>query len=73
VNRGVAFLDDPESRELLRVHCERAGIDLAIVEELVREEVDVVGLQRRDGLHSRMHDIIRNSVGLDDDAAEGEG
>ena len=66
MRKGIAFLDDPESRELLRQHCERLGIELSTVEQLIAEEVDVVGLERRDGLFQRMHEIIRESVGLGD-------
>ncbi len=66
MRKGIAFLDDPESRELLREHCERVGIELSTIEQLVAEEVAVVGLERRDGLFQRMHEIIRDSVGLND-------
>jgi hypothetical protein len=66
VRKGIAFLDDPESRNLLALHCERLNIDLSTIEQLVAEEVSVVGLERRDGLFQRMHEIIRESVGLDD-------
>jgi hypothetical protein len=67
VSKGVAFLDDPESRALLILHCERLGLDLSTIEQLVAEEVSVVGLERRDGLFQRMHEIIRESVGLNED------
>ena len=66
MRKGIAFLDDPESRNLLALHCERLNIDLSTIEQLVAEEVSVVGLERRDGLFQRMHEIIRESVGLDD-------
>jgi hypothetical protein len=67
VRKGIAFLDDPESRALLIWHCERLSIDLSTLEQLVAEEVSVVGLERRDGLFQRMHEIIRESVGLNED------
>ncbi len=73
MRKGIAFLDDPESRALLREHCERVGIELSTVEQLVQEEVAVVGLERRDGLFQRMHEIIRDSVGLNDDLLNGDG
>ena len=66
MRKGIAFLDDPESRDLLALHCERLNIDLSTIEQLVAEEVSVVGLERRDGLFQRMHEIIRESVGLND-------
>lgn len=72
MRKGIAFLDDPESRELLREHCERVGLDLSTVEQLVAEEVAVVGLERRDGLFQRMHEIVRDSVGLNDDSLNDE-
>lgn len=67
MRKGIAFLDDPESRALLLRHCERLSIDLSTIEQLVAEEVSVVGLERRDGLFQRMHEIIRESVGLNED------
>lgn len=67
MRKGIAFLDDPDSRELLDRHCKQIGIELSTVEHLVNEEVSVVGLERRDGLFQRMHEIIRESVGLNDD------
>lgn len=72
MRKGIAFLDDLDSRELLREHCARIGVDLSTVEQLVAEEVAVVGLERRDGLFQRMHEIIRDSVGLNDDLAAGD-
>lgn len=68
--QGIAFLDDKESRKLLKVHCARIDVPLETVERLIQEEVDVVGLERRDGLFERMHEIIRDDVGLDDVADE---
>ena len=64
--QGIAFLDDNESRKLLNVHCARIGVPLESVERLIQVEIDVVGLERRDGLFERMHEIIRDDVGLDD-------
>ncbi len=68
--KGIAFLDDRESRRLLQAHCERIGISISILEDLIQEEIDVVGLERRDGLFERMHEIVREDVQLDDEAEE---
>lgn len=72
MRKGIAFLDDADSRKLLHEHCARVGVDLSTVEQLVAEEVAVVGLERRDGLFQRMHEIIRDSVGLNDDLTDGD-
>lgn len=68
--QGIAFLDDNESRMLLKVHCASIDVPLETVERLIQEEIDVVGLERRDGLFERMHEIIRDDVGLDHDIEE---
>ena len=73
MRKGIAFLDDPESRDLLALHCQRLNIDLSTIEQLVAEEVSVVGLERRDGLFQRMHEIIRESVGLNDNPGNIQG
>ena len=68
--KGIAFLDDSESRRMLENHCRQVGITLSTVEQLVREEIEMVGLERRDGLFERMHEIIRDSIGLDESEEE---
>lgn len=68
--KGIAFLDDKESRKLLETHCDRIGVPMSVVEALIQVEIDVVGLERRDGLFERMHEIVRDDVELDDDLGE---
>lgn len=65
--RAIPFLEGEEDREILKAHCRKNGIKIGLVEDLVREELDKIGLQRRDGIFERMDELIRNSIDFAED------
>lgn len=66
--RAIPFLESEEDRAILKAHCRKNGIKIGLVEDLVREELDMIGLARRDGIFERMDEHIRNSIEFGEDS-----
>ena len=72
MRNGVTFLEEEFSRNLLEQHCQEIGVDLITVEQLIQEEIDVLGLERRDRILLRIHEIVRDSIDWSGDSVEKE-
>jgi hypothetical protein len=57
---AIPILTDPEARKLVREHCERAGITIDLLEELLHAESRVLGMGRRHGIFQELEEILSN-------------
>ena len=58
---AIPILTDPEARKLVREHCDRVGITIDVLEELLHAESRVLGMGRRHGLFQELEDILANA------------
>jgi hypothetical protein len=53
------FTDD-EARALVKAHCERIGITIDLLEEMIHAENKVLGMGRRHGIFQDLEEILIN-------------
>jgi hypothetical protein len=57
---AIPIFKDEESRALVRTHCERIGITLELLEEMIYAEMRVLGMGRRHGIFKELEEILIN-------------
>lgn len=62
-NSGVVLLDSKTGRRIVRRHCREEDIDMNLLEDLVRAELEQTGKRRKRGLFERFDDLLDDAQG----------
>ncbi len=57
---AIPIFTDDEARVLVKAHCERIGITIDVLEEMIHAENRVLGMGRRHGIFQDLEEILIN-------------
>lgn len=64
--RGIVLLDKGSGREITERLCHEKAINIALIDDLVQMQLDLVGRERRRGLTEKLDELFGQYLDLEE-------